>query len=168
MTIFLILVKPLVVILYSSEYLLLTDMVLWGCLGIYLKAASWSLGVLFISKGDIKTLFWSELSATSVLLFSNIIGYKYFGLKGLGISFLLGNSFTYLQTFLLVKFKYGFTYVNNFYKIFIVQIILGILSLFTILYISNTLQMYVTGSILLITSSYYSFYEINKRVEIVT
>jgi len=68
-------------------------MIHWAALGMYFKAASWSIGFIFLAKGASNTFFWSELAANSYLLLFNILGYKYFGLNGMGISFLLSLHF---------------------------------------------------------------------------
>ena len=63
-------------------------MLQYSILGIFFKAASWAIGYVFLARGDSKTFFWSEIIANSYMLLFNILGYKYFGLTGLGISFL--------------------------------------------------------------------------------
>lgn len=163
--IFLIFINLIVVLLYSNKFLEINEMILWGGLGIFFKAASWSLGVIFISKGDVKTLFWSEFFATLVLLLLNLLGYKYYKLDGLGISFFLSYLYAYIQTYLIVRYKYSFIYTYKFYKVFIVNIILGILAFLTVKFLDETYN-YVIGLILIITSITFSFVEIDNRVDL--
>lgn len=163
---FLVFVNFFVVILYSNEFLPINEMMLWAGLGIYFRAASWSLGIIFISKGDMKTLFWSELGATSIMLLSNILGYTYYGLEGLGISFLFAYIYAYIQNFLIVKFKYNFSYEKDFYMIFIVQLFLGIIGLLSAK-VSTGVWTYILGSIIVIVASIFSLKKLDEKMNII-
>jgi O-antigen/teichoic acid export membrane protein len=165
LVVFLVFINLIVVILYSNKFLPISEMILWGALGIYFKAASWSLGVIFISKGDVKTLFWSELTATVVMLIFNMLGYYFFKLEGLGISFLLSYIYAYTQTYLIVKYKYSFYYSLDFYKIFIKQLLLGVIGFFVVKLIPN-LSSYIFGSLVLIVSTIFSYKQLDKRLSI--
>ena len=69
-------------------YLYLYAVVTFGILGVFFKAPGWCLGLTFVAKGDSKTFFYNELLCEIVSLFLNIFCYKYWGLDGLGFSFL--------------------------------------------------------------------------------
>lgn len=165
LVLFLLFANYIVVVLYSDKFLPIKEMLLWGSLGIYFKAASWSLGVIFISKGDVKILFWSELSATIVLLIFNVMGYYYFKLEGLGVSFLLSYMYTYFQTYIIVKIKYSYSYSNEFYKLFLIHLILGVLS-FILVKSSTQDWSILLRVIVLFISIIYSYNQLNKRLSI--
>lgn len=167
LVVFLTFIKPIVIILYSIEFLPINEMILWAALGIYFKAASWALGVIFISKGDVKTLFLSELSATLMMLILNLAGYKYLGLEGLGISFFLAFIFAYIQTFTIVKLKYSFSYSIHFYKIYFIHLTLGLMSFFVMSYVSNPIN-YFLGIIIILISLAYSLKLLEKRTGFLT
>lgn len=160
---FLVFINAIVIILYSQKFLPISEMILWAALGIYFKAASWALGVIFISKGDVKTLFWSEFAATMVMLSLNLLGYRYLGLEGLGISFLIAFIYAYIQTFLVVKYKYTFSYSTDFYVIFLIQLFLGIVS-FIIVKITISPWSYISGSIIIMISLFFSLQKLDKRL----
>jgi len=165
LVVFLVFINVLVVLLYSQKFLPINEMILWAALGIYFKAASWSLGVIFISKGDVKTLFWSELASTTLMLVLNLLGYHFLGLEGLGISFLLASIYAYIQTYLIVKYKYKFSYLNDFYIIFVTQLFLGVLS-FIIVKFANQPWTYIFGVIIIMISSWFSFKKLDKRLSL--
>ena len=50
-----------------------------------------------------------------VSLALNLIFYYFYGLNGLGISFILTNMFGMLFTYFVIKWKYNFTFPNKFY-----------------------------------------------------
>jgi len=162
---FLVFINVIVVILYSQEFLPISEMILWAGLGIFFKAASWALGVIFISNGDVKTLFWSEFSATSVMFVLNLLGYKYLGLEGLGVSFFIAYIYAYIQTFLIVKFKYSFYYSREFYKIYIFHLVLGTIG-FLIVKINEEPMNYYLGIVVILISFGYSIIELDKRIDL--
>lgn len=163
--IFLVFINSIIIILYSKEFTPINEMVLWAGLGIFFKAASWALGVIFISKGDVKTLFWSELSATLVMLTFNLLGYNYFGLEGLGISYFGAYLFAYIQTFLLVKYRHSFSYSKEFYKIFFFQLCLGIITFVASRWLGQSWN-YIIGVFLAIISIMFTMRFIFSRTNI--
>jgi len=167
LVIFLVFINPIVIILYSQEFLPINQMILWAALGTYFKAASWALGVIFISKGDVKTLFWSELFATTVMLVLNLIGYKYLGLEGLGISFFIAFIYAYIQTYLIVKIKYSFSYSIQFYKIYFVHLTFGIVGFLIVKFTEKPMSYYL-GLIVILISSWYSIIQLEKRLGIIS
>src|SRR5690606_9135632 len=65
--IFLIFINWVIILLYSSEFLPINDMIQWAALGMYFKAVSWSIAFLFLAKENSKLFFWSELIANAYL-----------------------------------------------------------------------------------------------------
>lgn len=167
LTVFIVFVNFLIIILYSKEFLPIAEMMIWAGFGIYFKAVSWALGVIFISKGDVKTLFFSELVATSVMLSLNLSGYKLLGLEGLGISFLLAYLYAFIQNFVVLRYKYSFAYSSNFYKVFLSQLVLGVLCLFTVEFIAGFWS-YIIGSLLIIFSLLLSLKILNQKTDLLS
>jgi O-antigen/teichoic acid export membrane protein len=165
LAIFLIFINPIVVVLYSDKFLSINEMILWAALGIYFKAASYSIGVIFVSKGHVKKLFWNDFLSTLVMLIFNILGYKYFGLEGLGVSFLGSFIFTFLLTYYVVKSKYSFSYSKEFFKTFLVQLVIGICCLSISKFVPKPFN-YFIGSIMIGISSYYSYIELDKIIDL--
>ncbi len=163
LAIFLVFINVVVIVLYSHKFLPINEMILWAALGIYFKAASWALGVLFISRGDVKTLFWIELVSNVMMLGLNLLGYYYYGLEGLGISFFVSYIFTFLLNFFIVKYKFGFSYSTQFYKIFTIQLALGIIG-FLIAKLINKPVNYFLGIGIILISSWYSIILLDKRI----
>ncbi len=78
-----------VVLLYSKQFLGVVNMIHWATLGIFFQALSWSIAFVLLAKGASRIYFRNELIANVYMLALNISGYYYFGLTGLGISFLI-------------------------------------------------------------------------------
>lgn len=165
LTIFLIFINWIVILLYSDKFIPVNEMIHYAALGMYFKVVGWSLGFVILAKGDSKTFFWSELITNLYLLTFNIVGYKYFGLGGLGISFLISYIFLLLQVYFIAKYKYEFKFNDHFYKIFVVQFLLGIVC-FCIEEFVSTPWSYIIGILFIIISSWYSFIELDKRMDL--
>ena len=163
--IFLIFIKWIIIILYSDQFLSVIDMIHWAAIGMLFKTASWSIAYIFLAKGASKLFFINELLCSSYTLILNIIGYYYWGLTGLGVSFLISYFLYFLQVFLVAVKKYKFNFDNPFKKIFILQFSLCS-SCFIIMKLIDEPFTYLTGIIFLLISSYYSYLEMDKRVGI--
>lgn len=98
-------------------------------------------------------------------VFLNLLGYKYFGLSGLGISFLISYIFFLIQVFLIAKFRYEFGFTNSFYKIFVLQLLLAITCLVAVKLLISPYS-YIFGFILIALSSFFSYRELDKRLGI--
>lgn len=138
-------------------------MIQYAAVGILFKAASWSVGFLFLAKGDSKLFFFSELFASSYILFLNIIGYKYFSLTGLGYSYFIGYIILLIQVYLIANDKYAFKFTSEFIMIFIIQLILTLIGLISMRVLEPPYS-FLVGAILIISSVFYSFFHLDKRL----
>lgn len=163
LTLFLIFINWAVLILYSSKFIAVNELIQWAALGMYFKAASFSIGYVMLAKGASKTFFWSEVIANSYILIFNILGYKYFGLSGLGFSFLVGYLFLLFQVYFIAYYKYEFKFDSIFYKIFSIQLVIGLLCFMITKFVSSPFS-YICGTPLVLISFCYSYKELNKRL----
>lgn len=162
---FLTFINIIVNVLYSDEFLAINDMVLWASLGMFFKAISWALGFIILAKGAVKVFFWNELLTNTYFMCLNLAGYHFGGLTGLGISFFISYCLHFLQMYFLTKKNYEFVFNSQFVKIFIVQFSLGI-SCFLLVKILPANWGYLAGSVLLLSSGLYSYYHLDKLLDI--
>ncbi|WP_199117578.1 oligosaccharide flippase family protein [Pedobacter sp. ASV28] len=160
---FLVSVKWLVVLLYSHKFSPINDMMLWLALGMFFKASSWAVAFLVLAKGDSKVFFWNELVANLYILALNVAGYYFWGLTGLGVSFLAGYFLYLVHITVLTKKLYGFSFDRFFILIFMVQLTIGLMCFSSALLIKG-LWVYPIGAVLFICSAAFSLYEIDKRL----
>ena len=98
-----ILLRELVVwILYTPEYNSILSFVSWGMIGTVLRTLSWCLAFTILAKGDGKTYLWTEVASAIINLVLNILFYRWWGLTGLGIAFLV----SYLLYTLIIAVVY--------------------------------------------------------------
>lgn len=161
----LVFINWIVTLLYSSEFLIINNMILYAAIGMLFKAASWSIGFIFLAKGASKLFFWNELISNIYLLLLNLLGYKLYGLTGIGISFMIGYILHLIQMFLVANKSYEFNFGSSFNKIFIVQLFLAVICL---IIVKTTVSpySYIFGSILIAISLWVSYEGLDKRVGI--
>lgn len=160
---FLVFVNWAVVLLYSKEFLVITNMLHWAALGIFFKAASWSVSFIFLAKGAGKLFFLNELVGSIFALIFNMLGYYWGGVTGLGISFLLSFVAYLIQVFVVAKVKYNFSFYSSFITIFLIQFVLAILT-FAIVNLVKQPYAYFAGIPLIAISIWYSYRELDKRI----
>lgn len=164
LVVFLVFVKWGIILLYSKDFIAVIPMVHWATLGVFFKALSWPIGFIFLAKGSSKVYFWNELLANIYILITNVLGYYYFGLTGLGISFLISYLIYFIQVLLTGNKLYQFQLSSNLIKIFTLQFSIA-LACFVAIYCFSASISYSIGVILIVLSSWLSFKELEKRLE---
>ncbi len=86
---FILLREVVVWILYTPEFNVILTFVSWGMIGTVLRTLSWCLAFTILAKGDGKTYLWTEVASAVINLVLNIVFYRWWGLTGLGIAFLV-------------------------------------------------------------------------------
>lgn len=99
------------------------------------------------------------------MLIFNLLGYHFWGLKGLGISFLLTYVIYLIQVFIIAHIKFQFNFTRHFYYIFFFQFSLAILSFLVMKNIESPYS-YLIGAFFIATSIYYALKELDKRMDI--
>lgn len=165
LAIFMVFINWAIILLYSTKFTNVNSMIQWAALGMFFKAASWSIAFIFLAKGASKLFFWNELTANVYLLGFNLLGYKYGGLDGLGISFLIAYVIYFIQVFLVARLKYSFSFEKALIKIFLIQLLIGIGS-FLIMKFTIKPFSYILGSVFILISVTYSSLELNKRLDL--
>jgi O-antigen/teichoic acid export membrane protein len=165
LTFFLVFINWAIILVYSTKFIPINGMIHWAALGMYFRALSWAIAFIFLAKGESKIFFWTELIGNSCFLLFNIIGYKIGGLEGMGISFLIGYIIYFIQVYIIAKIKYGFYFKLNFYKIFIIQILMGLLCFISVKMLSVPL-VYIATLPMIVFSLLYSLKELDRRMDL--
>lgn len=167
LVVFLIFINWVVILLYSKKFFAVNEMIYWASFGMFFKAASWSVSFLFLAKSASKLFFWNELISNICRLFLNLIGYYYWGLAGLGISFAIGFLLYLLQVYFVSKIKFAFNFDRTFMEIFIVQLILLLVGFLFTRYLNKPFN-YILGVPLIATSMWFSIHELDKRIGLIS
>ena len=165
LVVFIIFINWIVILLYSTKFTPIDAMLHWMALGMYFKATSWSIAFILLAKGASKLFFWNELIATIYGLGINLLGYYLMGLEGLGISFLITYVLYFIQVLVLTRHKYKFSFSSGFYKILGVQFSLALICFCIIKFITIPWA-YAIGVPFIMLSSWYSYKELDKRIDL--
>ena len=164
--IFIVFSDEIVRVLYSKAFLGMTVMMKYGIMGIFFRAASWLLGFVVLAKGSTKLFFWSEVTANIYQTILNCIFYYYWGLEGLGISFVIGYIIYLVQMNYTCRHFYSFRFETSFIKIFVLQICVAILALFVLKLKLNVLIYYFLGFIFIAVSTIISLQRLHKIIDL--
>lgn len=159
----LVFIKWGIVLLYTSQFLNITNMIRWATLGIFFQALSWSLGYVLLAKGASKTFFWNEIVSNGYLLGLNVLGYHYFGLTGLGVSYLLAYFLHFIQMVIVCKKLYRIQLDRTAWQMFTVQFVIAAFCFIEGHFLPEVLACLI-GCVLIVVSITYSWKELNKRV----
>lgn len=163
--VFVFLLKFIILLLYSQEFLTVYNMLILATVGIFFKAGSWSIAFVFLAKGESRLFFRNELISNTYTTFFNILGYYFYGLTGLGIAFTLSYLTYLIQVYIISTIKYKFRFHNGLITISTIQFILVVISIILIYSLDSKIKYAISAFIILI-SIIYSYIELDKRLDI--
>lgn len=152
-------------LLYSNKFLAANEYISWACLGMMLRLAAWVISFLFVAKAESKLFIKLELSANIYYLIFSLLGYKYLGLKGLGIAFALEYIVYFLQCYLIVRKRYDFRFSYSFIKCYGSQLFLVVTCLVIVMFFNGWLE-YFLGCVIIAVSCFLSFKGLNQRMNL--
>lgn len=157
-------IKWIIKLLYSVQFLDISEMVLWSAIGMFFKAMSWSIGFLFLTKANSKLFFWNELITNIYLTGLNIFSYWCYGLIGLGVSFAVIYGVHFLQVYYVAKVKYGYQINTKLLFILFFQLLFSVIGLF-LFYNLHGFLYYLVAILLVIINFIYTVNQLSKRLE---
>ena len=105
---------PFVIVLfYSSKFMLAVNILRWQILGVLLQVVSWPIGFMLRAQGNGKAFFLTELFSNLTQLVLAWLGIVHFGLAGVGMAFFVGNLFYLILIYLIVRCNYGFAFTRQ-------------------------------------------------------
>ena len=105
--------------LYTSEFIIIVSMTIFGILGMLFRAVSWAMGYILIAKGDSKMFIKTAIFFNVLFLAMNVFAYSFWGLEGLGISFCIYYIVHFFGLKILTLKIYNFYFDSQFYKLFL-------------------------------------------------
>ncbi len=161
--IFILFIKLIIKLLYTNQFLIINNMLIWAAFGIFFKTVSWCIAFYFLAKGSNRLYFWNEILTNSYLLIINLVFYFYFGITGLGYAFAISYFLYMIQVYFICHHYYNFIINKNVLNIFFFQLITIILCLYVIFNFSG-IFLYLYSVLLLLFSILFSFKKISKRI----
>ena len=152
-------------LLYSDKFLAANEYISWACLGMMLRLAAWVISFLFVAKAESRLYIINELSANLYYLVFSLLGYKFFGLTGLGIAFLLEYVVYFLQCYFITRNRYNFRFSDNFIKCYSIQLFLVIVCFAIVIFFDGWMK-YLLGCTIIAVSCFLGVKELNQRMNL--
>lgn len=160
---FIVFIKPVIILLYSDKFLPIESMLYFSMAGTLIKAMAWSLSYSIVAKASAKAFFYNELVATIYTFALNILGYKYFGLTGFGISLIVAYTLYLIQVSFVCHRLFDFFFSKKMWALFGTLNIVVLLSLIIRKYSSDG-NNYILGTILFVLSTILTVSLLNKKI----
>jgi O-antigen/teichoic acid export membrane protein len=162
---FLTLIPLIVKIIYTPKFLSIIPMVCFGILAMLFRAVSWSMGYILIAKGDSKMFLKTAFGFNFISLFLNVLGYHFYGLEGLGISFFVFYLIHFFGLKIITKKRYGFYFDADFYQIYGICFLMCVAT-FLLRYLSDPIIKYSLMSVMILLSIVFVLFQMNKKMEL--
>jgi O-antigen/teichoic acid export membrane protein len=162
----LIVTMPLVVrILYTPAFLPIVMFAHLTVLGMQFKAISWAMGYVYLAKGNGRLFLTMEVISGFVILLLNLLLYYFFGLNGLGISFILSYLLGMIFSYSVLKWKYDFTFPKKFYGNLFVTYGFVAFSFLTV-FIPGNAYRYLAAIVVLVMATLFSLFKLNELMDL--
>lgn len=163
-----IILMPFIIrIIYSEEFLPANEYISWAILGLMFKAASFVISYVFLAKAESKLFIINETITKAYLIILELAGYYFWGLKGLGVAFLISYFLYSVQVYFVARIRYGFRFSRPFMQVFSVLIVLVLIS-FIVVHVWFSNWVYITLGFLFLICTIYSLMGLNKRMDILS
>ena len=162
---FIVFIKPVIIVLYNDKFLPIENMLYWGMAATLIKAMGWSLAYTILAKAKPIYFFLNELVAMCYSFPLAILGYKYYGMTGIGIALLIGYAIYLIQEIIITKRLFDTEIQWPLWRLFLILNV-PILIVFFIRFVPSSLFGYGVGSIVLIVTTLFSYKELNKRMDL--
>lgn len=160
------LLAPFIIeILYTKEFLSTFVILKFALFSVILKAIVFPIGYIILVKGDKKIFFKQALFSDILNFVFSIVLYKYYGLLGLGLAYLLNYLFYLIYVYNIAKKNYEFSFSSSCKKLIFISCILGVFAINAIYF----LESFYANSliiILIIVSIIHSYKALNDRINI--
>ena len=161
-----VLIMPLLIkILYTSEFMPAYDFILLATVGMIFRLVSVLIAFLFIVKGSTKLYIINELITGLYMMAFNIVGYKFGGLSGLGLSYSIGYLLFIIQVYFLSHSRYAYQFSNQYLKIIFKYSLLLMISILLLMLIKSPYSI-VSGILISILTAIFAYKDLNERIQL--
>lgn len=160
-----VLIMPLLIkILYTGEFMPAYDFILLATVGMIFRLVSVLIAFLFIVKGSTKLYIINELITGLYMMAFNIVGYKFGGLSGLGLSYSIGYLLFIIQVYYLSHSRYAYQFSNQYLKIIFKYSILLMISILLLMLIKSPYSI-ISGILISILTAIFAYKDLNERIQ---
>jgi len=150
-------------VLYSIDFIIVKSYIIIAIIGLIFKLVSWTLSYIILAKGESLIFFLYEIFGGFILLISNYLGFKYYGLQGLGAAFLIYNILYCIILLILNNIKFNIRIKFNLgIKLISFLIIISLITCINLFVISNL----ILNIIIVILSILFSIHQLNRKISL--
>lgn len=163
---FVVVIRQLTIILYSSKFLDVTTMIEWMMLGMFFRATSWCLSFAQVARGDSSFFFWNEFASCIYSVLISVVGYKFFRFTGLGVAFLLQYVLYSIQMYILSKKRFGYEFSKDALIVLFQSFIILVVCFLILQLLHYSIWRYIVGFMLFGVSGMFAYYNMNKMIPV--
>lgn len=150
-------------ILYSNRFLPITGFIVWSCLGMMFRLASWIVSYQFVAKAESRLFIICETIINLFYLAISVLGYKLFGLSGLGLAFAINYLLYFILVYSISKVKYGFHFSKSFIKEYLLFLVLVTACVLICFFLEGFVK-YISGCVVILIIAVLAYSGLNKRI----
>lgn len=162
-----ILFAPLIIkILYTDAFLGVVSFMQLCMLGMLFKAGSWSISFVFLAKSDMRQFIFNEVLIKIINVPMYLLSYKYYGLFGMGVAYILNYFIYMILVYVVSKRKFDFTFSTDYKKQLLVFGVLLAATFLTLILLPNKIVSYSISSLCVIAGVIYSLFKLNNKLNL--
>ncbi len=161
---FIVFIRELTIILYSTKFLEISGMIEWLMIGMFFRTISWCLSYTIVAMGKPKSFFWNETSAAAYSLILTIIGYHLGRFAGIGIAFCVSYLIYTIHMYVVCHKLFSYKISSETLRSLLIQLIVLVVSTFIMKSMEYNTSRYLTGIILIIITIIISGSQLNKII----
>lgn len=159
------LTSPVVSILYSDDFLQAVPMIRFGLMGMLFRVVSLSVGYLIVVKTESRLFMRSSAGFSVLFVLFGILGYRWFGLEGLGIAYAVHYFLHFIGVSVIVIRRYGFSFDLEFNKVLGICMLFCLLGYFCIWYFEGNAAVLST-LLVFVGALCYAVQQLEKRMSL--
>lgn len=155
----------LIEVLYTKSFLDVTLIFKAALFAVIIKTVIWPLAFIILAKGQNKLYFKQELLGDFLNICMTIVFYRLLGLEGIGLASVLNFTIYGIYVYLILNKRFNFSIRKDTFKILLFSLFIG-LSCCLVVFCADYPLAYLILGILSSLSVFYSFRELDKRIDI--
>ncbi len=159
---FVVFIRELTILLYSTKFLAITSMIEWIMVGMFFRTTSWCLSFTIVAMGKPKQFLFNELATHVYSIAFAILGYVWGSFTGMGIAFCVVNLIYTIQLFFVCRKLFHFRYFTETVRTVLAQFVIMMISVMIIMSLDYGMLRYLIGGLLVLVAWGLSAIQLNK------
>ena len=159
---FVVFIRELTILLYSTKFLAITSMIEWIMVGMFFRTTSWCLSFTIVAMGKPKQFLFNELATHVYSIAFTILGYVWGSFTGMGIAFCVVNLIYTIQLFFVCRKLFHFRYFTETVRTVLTQFVIMMISVMIIMSLDYGMLRYLIGVLLVLVAWGLSAIQLNK------